>query len=53
LVTAISGTVATNINGITIYFACKFSKDIIPRGGRYADVGGFALRIDVKIKVDW
>jgi hypothetical protein len=59
LVTATSGTAAANINGITIHSACKFSKDTIPRGGRYADVDGLAvpssigLRIDVKAKMDW
>jgi hypothetical protein len=59
LVTATSGTAAANINGITIHSACKFSKDTIPRGGRFADVDGFALpgraglRIDGQTKMDW
>ncbi|KAL8284675.1 hypothetical protein RB600_009209 [Gaeumannomyces tritici] len=59
LVTATFGTAAANINGITIHSACKFSKDTIPRGGRYGDVDGFVVpssagfRINVQIKMDW
>lgn len=59
LVTATSGTSAANINGVTIHSACRFSKDTIPRGGRYADVDGFALRssgglrIGGQAKMDW
>lgn len=59
LVTATSGTAAANINGITIHSACGFSKDTAPRGGRGADVDGFAapssagLRIDGRSTAEW
>jgi len=59
LVTATSGTAAANINGVTIHSACRFSKDTIPRSGRYADVDRFALpgsgglRIDGQTKMNW
>ncbi|KAF4462717.1 ATP-dependent DNA helicase PIF1, partial [Fusarium albosuccineum] len=57
LVTATSGIVAANINGITIHSACKFSKDI--RASRGGDPDGFtssgsaALRVDGRTKMDW
>jgi predicted ATP-dependent serine protease len=56
LVTATSGTAAANIDGITIYSACKFTKEGVSRRG---DLDGFAaltstnLRIDVQAKMDW
>ncbi|KAG5778224.1 hypothetical protein H9Q73_008110 [Fusarium xylarioides] len=59
LLTAMSGTVAANINRITIYSAYRFSKDTIVRVGRAGDPDGFAssgsaaLRIDGQTKMDW
>jgi hypothetical protein len=58
LVTAISGTAAVRINGITIHSACSFSKDA-SRMGSNKDIDGIResntanLYIDGQARMDW
>ena len=58
LVTATLGTAAVRINGVTIYLACNFSKEML-RGGSGKMINNIKgsssvdLYIDGQVRMDW